>query len=99
MCRKMSNAAHSLQGASIVQVTGEMLESPRQHVSTMGHKASRQELINNTQLAGYRTHTILPFQTSGPKRRVEVFLEAPSRLQLSISFLLPCPARRQKEQR
>lgn len=77
-----------------------MLEYPLfSTVFTMGHKASRQELINNTELAGCSTHTVLPSQDFRAKKESRVFFEEPSRLQLSISFLQPCPARGQKEQR
>lgn len=69
MCRKMSSPVQSLQGASIMQVTGEILEYPLfSTVFTMGHKASRQELINNTQLAGCSTCTMLPSQDFGAKK-------------------------------
>lgn len=69
VCRTMSNPAHRLQGASIVQVTGEMLEYPLfSTVFTMGHKASRQELINNIQLAGCSTYTMLPSQDFRAKK-------------------------------
>lgn len=37
-------------------------------VFPMGHKASRQEFINNTQLAGCSTCTMLPSQDFGAKK-------------------------------
>lgn len=36
--------------------------------------------------------SMLPSQDLGPKREAEVFVEALSSPQLSISFLQPCPA-------
>lgn len=52
-----------------MQVTEEMLEYPLfSTVFTMGHKASRQELINNTQLAGCSTCTMLPSQDFRAKK-------------------------------
>lgn len=57
-----------------MQVTGEMLEDPFfSTVLTMGHKASRQELINNTQLAACSTHIMLPSHDFGAKKESRGF--------------------------
>lgn len=63
------DAQPSTQPSRCIQVTGEMLEYPLfSTVFTTGHKASRQELINNIQLAGCSTHTMLPSQDFRAKK-------------------------------